>query len=179
MPTDFSRQFKREAFFKKKVENCSWSKHLPPGSALREVVRALEFFAKKYPDRYIFASPKALVKSINVRKGSYRKGRWAGEPLSLSTVEKALAFLRQLGILSPTLQHAPEGDQHTPGWVLAPHDDCCSTYPQRCEFIGARKKGVWISDVWVRHALVDIEIVGDEPGAVIVTEPTPQTEDEQ
>jgi len=176
MPIDFSRQFKRETFFKKKAENCSWSKHLPPGAALREVVRALENLAKKRPDRYVFAKPKSLRNQINKRGGSYRKGRWAGELISLSSVEKALAFLQKLGILSPTLKHSPEDDQHTPGWVLAPHDDCCSTYPKRCEFIGTCKKGeCWVGGVWVRFPWSDVELQDGSSDAVIVSEQEKQS----
>lgn len=174
MPTDFSHQFKLETFPKKKTEQCSWSKHLQKGSALREVVRALEFLAKKSTDRYVFASPKALRSQINKRQGSYREGRWAGKPLSLTSVEKALAFLQLLGILSPTLCHSPDNKQPTRGWVLAPHNDCCETYPKRCAFIGPGKKGHWVTTphfVWLADALADIEFEdGQVPGAFVVPE---------
>lgn len=174
MPTDFSHQFKHETFPKKKTEQCSWSKHLQKGSGLREVVRALEFLAKKNTDRYVFASPKALCAQINRRGGSYRKGAGAGKPLSLSTVEKCLALLQQLQILSPTLRHSPDSKQPTPGWVLAPHDDCCNTYAKRCAFIGPGKKGHWVTTpyfVWLADAFVDIEFEdGQLPGAFVVPE---------
>jgi hypothetical protein len=172
MPSDFSRQFKREVFFKKRTEKCTWSRHLKPGSALREVVRALENLAKKRPDRYVFASPKALLSQINKRGGSYRKGRWAGQLLSLTSLEKALPFLQQLGILSPTLKHAPEDNQHTPGWVLAPHDDCCETYPKCCKFHGPGKKGHWVMTphfVWIANGLAAIMFEDEqEPGAFVI-----------
>ncbi len=162
MPTDFSRQFKREVHFKKATGSCSWSKHVKLGSALREVTRALEFLASKTPDRYVFASPKALLASINKKKGKFRKGQGAGEVMSLSTVEKCLPLLQSLGILSPRLHHSPDGRQPTIGWVFAPHDACCETYPKRCAFIGSKKKDRWLDTpdgpVWIHELLADVAI---------------------
>ncbi len=161
MPTDFSASFRREAFFKK-VEKCTWSRHLKSGSALREVLRCLDVLAKKRPDRYVFATPKSLCKIINKRGGSYRKGPGAGKLLSLSTVEKCLHLLQRFGILSPLLHHSPDGNQHSAGWVLALHDACCETYPKRCAFIGPGKKGRWLNTpdgpVWIHELLADVAI---------------------
>ena len=171
MPTDFRADLRREIHFKKKGEKCSWSRHCDKGSAMKEVLRWLEFFAKKHPNRYVFITPQTLQK---LATGKYRSGRKKGKPLSLSTVNKCLKAWQTLGVISPTLKHSIDGDLHVPGRVVAPHEACCYTHPKRCEVVGPGKIGNWMHTaegyVFVKDAASDVELVDGEPRAMVVSE---------
>ncbi len=175
MPTDFTASFRRELHFKKKGEKCSWSRHCDKGSAFKEVLRWLEFFAKKHPDRYVFITPDKLTK---LATGKYRSGEKKGKPLSHSTVEKCLRALQTLGIISPTLKHSVDAHTHIPGRIVAPHEACCCTYPKRCEFVGPGKLGTWMHTaegyVFVKNAAADVELDEGEPMAMVVNEEEPK-----
>src|SRR5262245_56942873 len=129
MPTDFSASFHRVKENFKKPGKCSWKGHCKEGSVLREVFGAYAFFAKLNPERFVFASPHAIQKKCT---GRFRSGKNKGKGISLSAVNKCIKVLENLGVLSPTLKRHPKDGRPVRGRVLAPHDDCCETYPNRC-----------------------------------------------
>ena len=129
-------------------KHSTWSAHFT--GCAREVIRLLEFFAEKNPDRWVYITDAALTKRCN---GRFRvKGK--GKGYSLVTVRKVLRSLRKNGIVSRELGIAPDGMRQK-GYIIAPHDALCRRHPRSCNFVGVGDaSGTFVirkdSATWVR-----------------------------
>jgi hypothetical protein len=158
MPINYhvkNAQFKTKGEAKKHFAAKSlWSGHLD--GCAREVMRALEMWAKNNPDRWVYCTVRGLTEECN---GKFRKGKDKGRPYSKVTVEQALRFLREKNLISHELGIAPDGRKQN-GFVVAPHESMTRRYPLACNFVGLEKAaGTFVirngNGTWLQNAETD------------------------
>ena len=122
-----------KAFQPEVIEPCGWSCHCR-NSALREVVHALEWFARGNPERLVFSGIEEITKKCN---GRFRKP--VTQRYHSSIVEKIMAMLRDQHALSKNcrmLVTTSGGQVWRAGWVLPPHDFLFRRHDRACTFVG-------------------------------------------
>jgi hypothetical protein len=134
-PTDkqWPRAFEPEIHRRKVTDPCAWSCHCR-NSALREVIHALEWFARGNPERVVFADVDIITKKCN---GKYREG--GVQRYHYRSIEEVMQLLRAHRVLSPYgnfLINTSSGRVWRRGWVFAPHDFLFRRDRRRCTFVG-------------------------------------------
>jgi hypothetical protein len=99
----------------RKERGHSLKSHARCRTAIRELLGYLDLLAEKHPQRFVFASLKAIVAGCN--KGARKQG----EHYTLSHLKGELAELRARHIVGPYFT-TWDGRQ---GFIVAPHDTMC------------------------------------------------------
>jgi hypothetical protein len=135
-PTDnlWPRAFEPEIHRRTKDDLCAWKFHCRSGSALKDVIFALEGFAKLNPERLVFGDIDKITERCN---GRFRKG--GRHRYHYRSVEDIMNVLRAQRALSPYgnfLVNTDSGRVWRRGWIFAPHDFLFRRHGRKCSFVG-------------------------------------------
>ena len=116
-------------------KTCCWPDHFD--GVAREVIWYLDYKAKRWPmERFTWVHVKTMVAGIN--KNRRRLGL---KPYAQTSIEKAIAYLKDLGIIV-SIGHTRFKGQIRHGYCVARHDDACIPVGSQCCFTGGDDSGI-------------------------------------